>query len=213
MVKLFDRLGEKIHKIKANDKNVDFPSQFCLAGISEKFDEVESCELSFKGNKSKILQIHNNLILKYNITMFRLIKKVFITKVYITSMSFSVSLACVAKVSDRTKCISLNDQPCLARSTLVDLNSNKLYYYPFRLSLGRQSGSCNTFHDFSNTIYVTNKTEDVNLNVFNTITRINESKTLTKYFSCMVNVNVMVENVIQIKRGIKNCVDVSAKIQ
>ena len=42
--------GEKIHKIKANNKNVDFPSQFCLASISEKHDGVESCELSFKGN-------------------------------------------------------------------------------------------------------------------------------------------------------------------
>lgn len=42
--------GEKIHKIKANYKNVDFPSQFCLASISEKHDGVESCELSFKGN-------------------------------------------------------------------------------------------------------------------------------------------------------------------
>ena len=126
-------------------------------------------------------------MLKNNITMLRLIKKVFIT-----SMSFfSGSLTCVAKVSDCTKIISLNNQPCLARSTLVDLNSNKLYYYQFRVSLSRHSGSCNTFHDFSSKIYVTNKTEDVNLNFFNMITKINESKPLTKYFSCIMNVRTV----------------------
>ena len=33
-------------------------------------------------------------------------------------------------------------------------------------------------------IYVPNKTEDVNLNVFNMMTRIGESKTLAKHISC-----------------------------
>ena len=46
------------------------------------------------------------------------------------------------------------------------------------------------------------------------ITRINESKTLTKYISCeykYVNVNLTVENVIQIKSGKMINVDVSEK--
>ena len=45
------------------------------------------------------------------------------------------------------------------------------------------------------------------------ITRINEPQTLTKYFFANVNVNLMVQNVIQIKSGITSCVDVRAKIQ
>ena len=36
----------------------------------------------------------------------------------------------------------------------------------------------------SNKICVSNKTDDLNLSVFNIITRINESKTLTKHISC-----------------------------
>ena len=43
-------------------------------------------------------------------------------------------------------------------------------------------GSCNTLNDFSNKMGV--KTEDLNLSVFNMITGINESKTLTKHVSC-----------------------------
>ena len=45
------------------------------------------------------------------------------------------------------------------------------------VSLDRINGSCHT----SGRICVPNKTEDVNLSVFNMITRINESKPLTKH--------------------------------
>ena len=40
---------------------------------------------------------------------------------------------------------------------------------------------CNTLDDISGRIWVTNKTEDVNLSVLNMITKINESKTLAKH--------------------------------
>ena len=55
-----------------------------------------------------------------------------------------------------------------------------------------------------------NKTEDLNLSVFNMITEINESKTLTKDISWNVNVNLMKQNAIQVNGGITN-VDVSVK--
>lgn len=50
----------------------------------------------------------------------------------------------------------INNEPCLARHALVDLNPNEL----------RCNGSCNTFND-------PNKIKDVNLKVFNKITKIN----------------------------------------
>ena len=43
---------------------------------------------------------------------------------------------------------------------------------------------CNTLNDLSNRVCVPNKTEDLNLNVFNMITRTNEWKILTKHISC-----------------------------
>ena len=39
-------------------------------------------------------------------------------------------------------------------------------------------------NDLSNNVCVPNKTEDLNLSVFNIITGINQLKTLTKYISC-----------------------------
>ena len=57
--------------------------------------------------------------------MFSLIKQVFVVL-----LSFSSSLA-----RDRIKCLFLNDEPCLVRSTLIDLNSVEVKHYPFMISL------------------------------------------------------------------------------
>ena len=71
--------GKEIYKFKASNKNVNFPSQFCLGSTSNKFDNVESEEASFKGNvydfsvdygaidKSNILNIHKYLMIKTSI--------------------------------------------------------------------------------------------------------------------------------------------------
>ena len=80
----------------------------------------------------------------------------------------------MTKVSDRTKHTSLNSEPCLARPTLIGLNSNKLQYYLFMVSLDVCNGSCNTYDDLSNRICIPNKIQNVNLTVFNMVTRINE---------------------------------------
>ena len=47
-------------------------------------------------------------------------------------------------------------------------------------ALDRCNGCCITFDDPSGQISVSNKTEDVNVYTFNMLTRVNESKTLTK---------------------------------
>ena len=47
--------------------------------------------------------------------------------------------------------------------------------------------SFNTLNDLSNRVCVPNKTEDLDLSVFNIITGINESKTLTRHISCEYN--------------------------
>ena len=49
-----------------------------------------------------------------------------------------------------------------------------LCYYPFMVNLARCNGNCNTFDDPFGRICVSNKMENVNINVFNMMTRINE---------------------------------------
>ena len=65
---------------------------------------------------------------------------------------------------------SLNNGPCLTRPTFIELNPNELHYYLFMIILDRYNGIYNTLDDLSSIICVTNKTKNVNLNLFNMIT-------------------------------------------
>ena len=109
--------------------------------------------------------------------MFRLIKKIFIGL-----------LSGIVNGSNHTKCVSLSNQKCMIEPTLINLHTNdysqEFYYYPFVVKFNRCVGSCNTLNDLSNTLFVPNKTEDLNLSMFNMITSINESKALTRHISC-----------------------------
>ena len=62
---------------------------------------------------------------------------------FILLLSFISALARVAMVSDRTKCLFLNDDPCMVRLTLIDMNPGLLKYYPFMISINKCTGSCN----------------------------------------------------------------------
>ena len=62
--------------------------------------------------------------------------------------------------------------------------SQEFHYYPFAVKLDRCVRSCNTLNDLSNKVCVPNKTESLNLSVFDMTTRINESKILTKHILC-----------------------------
>ena len=60
--------------------------------------------------------------------------------------------------------------------------------------LDRCNGSNNTSDDLSGKIYVPNKTEKVNINVFSMIARINELKLFKNKNHANVNVNLVVRN-------------------
>ena len=42
--------GRGVFKFKANNKNINFPIQFCLGSISNGFSAAESREVSLNGN-------------------------------------------------------------------------------------------------------------------------------------------------------------------
>ena len=51
--------------------------------------------------------------------------------------------------SSATKCVSLNNKPCIARRNFNDLTPIELNYYQFMIIPGRCNGSCNILHDSS----------------------------------------------------------------
>ena len=90
--------------------------------------------------------------------------------------------------SNHTKCVLLSNQKYMIQPTLINSHANEysqeFHYYLFAVKLDRCVGSCNTLNDLSNKVCIPNKTKDLNLSMFNMITRINETKTLTKHISC-----------------------------
>ena len=104
---------------------------------------------------------------------------------------------------------------------LINLHPNEysqeFYCFQFAVKLDiRCVGSCNTLNDLPNKarrtkLFFPNKTEGLNLTVFNIIAGVNETKTLKKHILLNVNFVLMKENVIQINGGITIYVGVSLK--
>ena len=63
----------------------------------------------------------------------------------------------------------------MVKPTLTDLNPVNLNYYLFMISLDKCRGSCNVVDDLSTKICIPSKVKDVNVKVFNMITRRNET--------------------------------------
>ena len=124
-------------------------------------------------------------------------------------------LTSILSFSNHIKCVSLSNQKCIIQFTLINIHPNEysqeLHYYPFAVNFDRCAGSCNTLNDLSNKVSVPNKSEDLNIHDVNMITGINVSNILTKDIYVNLNVNLMEENVIQIKSGIMINVDANVK--
>ena len=103
----------------------------------------------------------------------------------------------------------------MTQPTLINLHANEysqeFHYYPFVVKLDRCVGSCNTINDLSNKVCILNKAEDLNLSVFNMVTGINESETVTKHISCECKCKLDGTKCIQINDGITINIDVSVK--
>ena len=121
----------------------------------------------------------------------------------------------LVNASNHTKCVSLSTQECKIQPTLINLNTNKysqeLHYHPFAVKLDKCIESCNNLNDLCNKVCVPNKTEDLNIHVFNTITGTNESKILTTGISCKCKCRFDGKNVIQINGATTIYINVSVK--
>ena len=68
--------------------------------------------------------------------MFIFILKMFIKLLSVCTLaSFSRSL--VFNSQEPLRCATLNNQPCHARPTFVDMNSNETFFYPFTVSVNK----------------------------------------------------------------------------
>ena len=95
--------------------------------------------------------------------MFGFIKKIFLTV-----------LSCVNPLSATPlSCISMNNQECKVRPEIINVNSNEPIFYPFSIKTSKCSGSCNNINDPYAKICVPDVVKDLNVKVFNLMSRTN----------------------------------------
>ena len=99
--------------------------------------------------------------------MFRFIKGcLFIISLFLSNLVSTTALSC----------ISMNNQACKARPEIINVNSNNPVFYPFIIKTSKCSGTYNNMNDPYAKICVPDVAKDLNVKVFNLMSRTNETK-------------------------------------
>ena len=98
--------------------------------------------------------------------VFSFVKKVLVLGLTVLSSSITGAL----------NCVSMNNQKCKVRPKIVDINSNNCMFYPFSIKVNKCSGNCNSINDPYARICVPDTVKDLNVRVFNLMSRNNKTR-------------------------------------
>ena len=102
----------------------------------------------------------------------------------------------------------MKNRECKVRPEIISINSNNPIFYPFSVKINKCSGNSNTINDPYAKICVPDVIKNLNLKVFNLLTRINETRSIKWHESCKC---IRRLDKIICNDGIKINVDVNAK--
>ena len=106
--------------------------------------------------------------------VFSFVKKVFFLGLTVLSSSITSAL----------KCVSLNNQECKVRPKIVNVSSNNPIFYHFSVKINRCGGNCNSINDSYAKICVPDVVKNLNVKVFNLMSRTNESRSIKFHETC-----------------------------
>ena len=106
--------------------------------------------------------------------MFSFVKKVFVLGLTVLSSSITGTL----------NCVSINNQKCKARPEIVDVSSNNPIFYAFGAKINKCSGRCNGINDSYAKICVLDIVKNLNVKVFNLMSRTNETRSIKLHEIC-----------------------------
>ena len=70
----------------------------------------------------------------------------------------------------------MKNQECKVRPEIINVNSNELVFYPFTIKTSKCCCSCNNINDPYANVCVPNVIKDLNVKVFNLMSRNNETR-------------------------------------
>ena len=99
--------------------------------------------------------------------MLRFVKQIFVSAI----MFFICNLSNVNPL----KCVSMSNQECKVRPEIINVNSDEPSFYPYSVKINKCSGSSNNTKDPYAKMCISDFVKNINLKVFNLMSRINES--------------------------------------
>ena len=78
----------------------------------------------------------------------------------------------------------MKNQECKVRPKIINVNSNEPIFYPFSIKTNKCSGSCNNINNPYAKICVPDVIKDLNVKVFNLMSRTNETRHIKWHETC-----------------------------
>ena len=105
----------------------------------------------------------------------------FVKKVFFIGLTI---LSNFTNVSSTLSCILINNQECKTRPQVINVNGDEPVFFPFSVEAGKCSGSCNNINYPYAKICVPDVTKNVNVKVFNLMSRTNETRFMEWHETC-----------------------------
>ena len=105
--------------------------------------------------------------------IFSFVKKVFVLR-----------LTVLSSITNALECVSMKNQECKVRPKIVDINSNNPIFYPFSVKINRCRGNYNIINGPYARICVPDTVKNLNVKVFNLMSRTNETRSIKWHESC-----------------------------
>ena len=82
------------------------------------------------------------------------------------------------------ECISVVNPKCMVRPKVIQTNANEPVFYPLSIKVNKCGGDCNTINDPMAKSCVPDIVKDMNIKVFNMLSRINETRKIVWHETC-----------------------------
>ena len=82
------------------------------------------------------------------------------------------------------ECVSVVNQKCMSRPKIINTNANEPVLYPLSVKVNKCSGDCNNINDPMAKLCVPDVVRVMNINVFNLLSRINETRKVVCHETC-----------------------------
>ena len=82
------------------------------------------------------------------------------------------------------ECLSMSNQECKIRPEIINVNANEPMFYPYSIAINKSKGSCNTMNDPYAKLYVLDTVKNINVKLFNLMSRTNEARHIELHKTC-----------------------------